>query len=221
MKFIPYYEDGFFDNIKGGEKIPEDLTFDEWEEKFVKDNGLTSGENSGTIKENHNKASIDMSIKNSIIQCPHRKAALDVTDEYLQLATPAQGSVTYDIGYNKSKHKDEIKMSDWLFKTFGGEIKLLNESNIKNQMMPDYLWNSKYWELKGAHSINGADKLLQRAIKEIQNNPGGVILNALADIDIAALEEQLLRRIERSGVDKLDIMILAKGELVKILRYKK
>lgn len=123
MKFIPYYEDGFFYNIKGGEKVSEDLTFDEWEEKFVKDNGLTSGENSGTIKENHNKASIDMSIKNSIIQCPHRKAALDVTDEYLQLATPAQGSVTYDIGYNKSKHKDEIKMSDWLL-----NIRRLNQA---------------------------------------------------------------------------------------------
>lgn len=157
----------------------------------------------------------------SLIEQHQRHFAADVTDEYLRAATPAQGNITYDIGYNKSKHKDEIKMSDWLFKIFGGEIRLLNESNIKNQMMPDYLWNSKYWELKGAHSINGADKLLQRAIKQIQNNPGGVILNALTNIDMAALEEQLLRRIERSGIDKLDIMILANGELIKILRYKK
>lgn len=33
---IPYYEDGFFDNIKSGEKIPEDITYPEWEKKFLK-----------------------------------------------------------------------------------------------------------------------------------------------------------------------------------------
>lgn len=46
---IPYYEDGFFDNIKSGEKIPEDITYPEWERKFVKDNGLTNEGESGII----------------------------------------------------------------------------------------------------------------------------------------------------------------------------
>lgn len=221
---IPIYNDDFFkdDPPESAEEIPDDLSYEEWEKKFVKpEKGLTTTVGSGTIKENVvNSSRVEMS-QGSLIEQHQRHFAADVTDEYLRAATPAQGNITYDIGYNKSKHKDEIKMSDWLFKIFGGEIRLLNESNIKNQMMPDYLWNSKYWELKGAHSINGADKLLQRAIKQIQNNPGGVILNALTNIDMAALEEQLLRRIERSGIDKLDIMILANGELIKILRYKK
>lgn len=48
---IPYYEDGFFDNIKSGEKIPEDITYPEWEKKFVKGNRLTNDENSGIIEE--------------------------------------------------------------------------------------------------------------------------------------------------------------------------
>lgn len=231
---IPIYDDDFFkdDPPEGAEEISDNISYEEWKEKYVDGNNststltptqtnLTTAAESGTIKENVVKNSrVEMS-QGSLIEQRPRHTAADVTDEYLRAATPAQGNITYDIGYNKSKHKDEIKMSDWLFKTFGGEIRLLNESNIKNQMMPDYLWNSKYWELKGAHSINGADKLLQLAIKQIQNNPGGVILNALANIDMVALEEQLLRRIERSGIDKLDIMILVNGELIKILRYKK
>lgn len=162
-----------------------------------------------------------MSHNNSIIQLPRHKGAVDVTDEYLQTATPSQGVITYDINYNKSKHCEEIKMSEWLFKFFGGTIKLLNESNIKNHKMPDFMWNNRLWELKGAHSVNGADKLLQRGIKQIQNNPGGVILNIMADINITAIEKQLSRRFARSEIESLDIMILKKGELVKILRYKK
>lgn len=50
---IPYYEDGFFDDIKGGEKIPEDITYPEWEKKFVKDNGLTNAADSDIIKSNN------------------------------------------------------------------------------------------------------------------------------------------------------------------------
>lgn len=77
------------------------------------------------------------------------------------------------------------------------------------------------WELKGTSSINGADKLLQHAIKQIQDNPGGVILNVLDDIDMSELEKQLARRFLRSNIDALDLMILSKDSLVKILRYKK
>lgn len=182
---------------------------------------LTDLDKGGIINEKASKASIGMPLNNSTIQPPSHKAALDVTEEYLQSAVPLQGNITYDIGYNKNKHKDEIKMSDWLFKTFGGEIRLLNESSVKNQKMPDFLWNGKYWELKSAHSVNGADKLLQHAIKQIQNNPGGVVLNLGADIDIVGLETQLAKRAARSKIEEFDIMLLSKDELLKILRYKK
>lgn len=48
---IPYYEDGLFDKSEGGEKIPDDITYPEWEKKFVKDDlGLTNGDNGGIIK---------------------------------------------------------------------------------------------------------------------------------------------------------------------------
>lgn len=155
---------------------------------------------------------------------PAPRAALtpvDVTQEYLDSATPGIGSVTYEEGYRTKGHQNEIKMAQWLLKTFGGDVKLLKESDIKGQTRPDYLWNQKLWELKGASSINGADKLLQHAIKQIQNNPGGVILNALETMDMEALEQQLIRRLKRSSVSIIDLMILSKGDLFKILKYKK
>lgn len=154
---------------------------------------------------------------------PRRAAPVDVTREYLDTATPGVGAVTYDNGYKVGKHRDEIAIAEWLRDTFGGDVRLLKESSEKNQETPDYIWHSKLWELKGTHSISGADKRFQHAIKQIQGNPGGVILDILEDINMAALEQQLVRRFYRkeSEIGTLDLMILSKGKLVKILRYKK
>lgn len=146
---------------------------------------------------------------------------IDVTEQYKRDAKPGFGGITYDVGYKTGQHRDEISIADWLHRTFGGDIRLLRESDVKGQTMPDFLWNEKFWELKGALSVNGADKLLQHALKQIQDKPGGVILNILADIDMTVLEQQLLRRASRSKVDLFDLMLLSKGELSKILRYKK
>lgn len=111
--------------------------------------------------------------------------------------------------------------AEWLRCTFGGDVRLLKESVQRGVKMPDYMWREKNWELKTAHSINGADKSLQHAIKQIQDNPGGVILNLLEPVDMPTLERQLLGRFLRSDESCLDIMILSKNQLVKILRYKK
>ncbi len=153
----------------------------------------------------------------------YRKASIpkDVTEEYLTSSTPGIGNITYEDGYKVKGHQTEIAAAEWLKKTFGGDIRLLKESDIKGQTMPDFLWNQKFWELKGTATINGADKLLQHAIKQIHENPGGVILNMLDDIDMPALEKQLASRIHRSKITGLDIIILTKDKLIKILRYKK
>jgi len=110
-----------------------------------------------------------------------------------------------------------------LHRIFGGNLQLLKEAENDSVKRPDFLWNNALWELKGAHSINAADKRLQYAIKQIKDNPGGVILDILEDVDMEALEQQLTRRFYRdeSEIYALDLMILLKGNLVKILRYKK
>jgi len=87
--------------------------------------------------------------------------------------------------------------------------------------MPDYQWRNKLWELKGVTSVNGADKSLQKAIKQIRKSPGGVILNLLEDVDMTVFEKQIFSRVRRSQIDGLDIMVILNGKLVMVLRYKK
>lgn len=104
-----------------------------------------------------------------------RKAqtAKDVTKEYLESATPGKGSITYDDGYKLKGRQAEISAAAWVYCTFGGAIRLLAESPKRDVKTPDFLRNGKKWELKGARSVNGADKSLQHAIKQIQDTPGG------------------------------------------------
>jgi hypothetical protein len=153
-----------------------------------------------------------------------RESKLTVTnviEHYISKATPGQGKIIYENGYNVSGHQAEINMAKWLHSTFGGDINLLKEAEVKNEKTPDFIWKGKQWELKSASSINSADKQLQHAIKQIQNNPGGIVLNTMENMDIPALERQLARRVERSSIDAFDLMLLSKGKLLKLLRYKK
>lgn len=183
-------------------------------------NSVAKRANSGIIKPSKPKETP----KVSATATPRRTLMpSDVTKEYLETATPGKGTITYDDGYKIGRHHTEITMAEWLRDTFGGDIRLLKESSEKNQETPDYIWRDKLWELKGAHSVSGADKRFQHAIKQIQDNPGGFILNVLEDMDFPSLERQLTRRFYRkeSEISTLDLMILSKGELVKILRYKK
>lgn len=79
----------------------------------------------------------------------------------------------------------------------------------------------KFWELKGASSLNAVDKRLQDAIKQIQDNPGGVILKIPNNIDMKALARQITSRASRSNISGFDIMVLADDELTTVFRYKK
>lgn len=63
----------------------------------------------------------------------------DVTTEYQETATPGKGTIIYDKGYVTKNHQGEIRMADWLHKTFGGEIKLLAESKAQGGKTPDFL----------------------------------------------------------------------------------
>lgn len=150
-----------------------------------------------------------------------RQGIRDVTKEYIRMATPGRGSITYDEGYKIGQHRDEIEMAQWILKFFGGDIRLLKEKQEKGIKMPDSIWHNKMWEFKRTKSINGADKLLQTALKQILDNPGGVVLNIVENVSSTDLEKQILSRFRRSGVKEFDLMILSKGKLVKVQRYKK
>lgn len=149
-------------------------------------------------------------------------APRDVLSEYTKKATPGQGLITYDIDYKIGKHKEEVKIADWLHSTFGGDIKLLNEADALGVKMPDFSWRGKLWELKTVTTVKSADDALRRGLKQIQGNPGGIILDYNThEIDLNALQTVINRRIARGGLRGLDVMVVSKENALKILRYKK
>ena len=51
----------------------------------------------------------------------------DVTNEYIKSATPKNGRILYENGYNYGCHNEEIKIAGWLYNNFGGNIILISE----------------------------------------------------------------------------------------------
>lgn len=146
----------------------------------------------------------------------------DVTAEYLSAAAPGKGAVTYEEGYQVKGHLGEIKMADWLYRTFGGDIKLLAESKVQGSKTPDFLWDGRYWELKGVTSKNSIDRAVREAAKQIKAKPGGIILDiSTSDLPIEEIEAAIRQRIPRIALDSVDTLLVAREQLEKILRYKK
>ena len=147
----------------------------------------------------------------------------NVLEEYKRKATPGQGAITYDEGYNRTRHAEEIKTAQWLHDTLGGDIMLLNESNIQGQKMPDYLWRNSYWDLKTLSSEKAANSAIRHGLQQIRNNPGGLILD-MGDLEVsldelnAVIEKRMQWNQTKAAVD---IMVIQKGKPIEILRYQK
>lgn len=144
----------------------------------------------------------------------------DVTAFYYGTASPKKGKITIPDDYKVNKHKEEIEVADLIFNTFGGDISLLNEAFESDIKMPDYSWNKKYWELKTTTTEKSADGAIRRAIKQIEEKPGGIILDYRnCNIDFSKLQKIIDDRMKRNYIEA-DIMILLKNN-IKIFRYKK
>lgn len=150
-----------------------------------------------------------------------RNGPMDVLDEYVRSKTPGQGTITFDEGYSRAHHADEIKTAQWLHDTLGGDIVLLQE-NLGGAKKPDYIWRGKFWELKNITSDKAADSAVRGALKQIAETPGGVILDCGEnEIEISALQVVIDARISRSGKFPVDVLVLHRKELLAALRYKK
>lgn len=150
-----------------------------------------------------------------------RSGPMDVLDEYVRSKTTGQGTITFDEGYSRAHHADEIKTAQWLHDTLGGDIVLLQE-NLGGAKKPDYIWRGKFWELKNITSDKAADSAVRGALKQIAETPGGVILDCGEnEIEISALQAVIDARISRSGKFPVDVLVLYRKELLAALRYKK
>lgn len=158
-------------------------------------------------------------IQRSVLQ----KAGVEnVTAEYLRSATPGIGEVSYDAGYVVSHHSEEIKIAQWLHENLGGDIVLLKEANRYQILTPDYLWNGVFWDLKCVTTVQSANSAVRHGLKQISENPGGIILNyAENKISLNALQGILEKRLKASARQTVDILVLQSDKLVCVYRYKK
>lgn len=146
----------------------------------------------------------------------------DVSTEYAKFATPGEGSITQDEGYDANRHANEIKIAEWLRSKFGGDIRLINESAVPGVKSADFLWKGKLWDLKNTSTAKAADSAIRGGLKQIFNNPGGIILDyGDNSINIDEVLDVIASRMKRGQYETADIIIISKGEIVKILRYRK
>lgn len=146
-----------------------------------------------------------------------------VTGQYTRTATPGKGEITYGAGYVAKKHSAEISTAKFLHDTFGGDIELLPEASEFGVKTPDYRWRGKMWELKTISSVKAADAAMRSALKQIQADPGGVILDCgTYEIAVEELREAVISRFKRTGLNSLDVMVLTQGQTAAdVFRYKK
>lgn len=146
----------------------------------------------------------------------------DVTREYFKSARPRQGIVAYDDGYKRSNHLGEIRVAEWLHNNLGGDIMLLTEKKDRSAKTPDYFWRDAYWELKNTTTEKAADTALRSALKQIKDNPGGIILDyGTNNFNPKNLRDVIGGRIKRSSKFDVDVLIISNDKLFKVYRYKK
>ena len=146
------------------------------------------------------------------------KGYIDVTKDYYSDATPGQGFINYDEGYNKAVHVDEIAFAKWLHGTLGGNIQLVKEANMDKVLSPDFIWDGRAWELKTPTTAAAADSALRKGIKQVDGS-GGIILNYPdKSIPLAKIMNVVVSRFKRTSLDcYIDVMIIQGGNISKII----
>lgn len=150
-----------------------------------------------------------------------KKAPQNVLSEYIREARPGEGEIKYEEGYNFGHHKDEIKMAQWLRDNLGGDIVLLSESRVVGEKTPDYIWRDRLWDLKTISSEKAANSAIRHGIKQISDNPGGIILdsgnNSLVQSTLHEVIDRRMGWYDANG--SIDILVLANGKLIAAKRY--
>lgn len=152
----------------------------------------------------------------------NEKHIKDVSEDYLKTVNRSTGNLKYEEGYRQKDHNVEILVANQIKEQFGGEIILLKEKNSQKEKTPDYLWRGKQWELKSITTAKAADSAVRSAMKQINENPGGIVLQCIDDSDIKKVIEIVDARVKRNLMFDFDIIALSTdGSLLFARRYKK
>lgn len=145
---------------------------------------------------------------------------LDIKLQYRQDSTPGRGNIDYDKNYLKKNNQSEIENAIFIHKIYGGDIKLLAVSPDNGVKTADYLWNGSLWDLKSPSTEKAADAAIRHGIKQIHDNPGGIMLDFQDhDINYNVLRSIIDKRMRRNKLEDIDIMVIHRGKVISILRY--
>lgn len=150
-----------------------------------------------------------------------KSSIVAITEKYANIKKPSAGRLTYDKDYDIHKNKREIEVAQWLYEHIGGNIKLLTAVNKANKKTPDYLWNGKHWDLKSISTEKAADSAIRYGVKQIQANPGGVILDYIGEeLDVKKVKAVSINRLKRSQTLGIKVLVLRNGELILAMQNK-
>lgn len=142
---------------------------------------------------------------------------VSIKDEFIRNGTPGNGNINYHKDFIARKDNvDERTISKWIVENFGGDIELLPE--YRNQKNPDYLWNGKFWDLKSPEGNKNITKLIQKGIAQIENSPGGIILNyKFEDYDIDLTKKVIEERMKNKKF-KIIIILKSNDKIIDIIK---
>ncbi len=145
----------------------------------------------------------------------------DVTEEYENSTLPKNITIKIEKGYDFERHKDELDMAGLLTSTIGGNVVLLAERDGDYAIRrPDYEWNGKYWELKTVKTVKGVDSAVRKALSQIYENPGGIILDFRTNkVKVSEIETAITRRMKTSAKIKVDVMVVISRKIEKVYRF--
>ncbi len=130
------------------------------------------------------------------------------------------GSLISEPDYSHKLHVEEINVSKWLLRNFGGDIVLKTESRVDCVHTSDYLWDGFLWDLKtpignGKRTI---DNQFKKINEQIAGAPGGMILDCtnlfFSNAKIIAMVSKRISLNNFSG----DVIIKRKQAIIAILR---
>lgn len=141
----------------------------------------------------------------------------NVTNAYTENARPGYGTFAMN---NPNASADEIAAANTFQRLFGGNIELLPEKD--GQKNPDYLIDGKLWDLKSPTSKNSVSKRIQDGLRQIYDNPGGIIVDIKGiDAELSVIESEIERRMKTSMAKGTDVVIINGDEFVEAIRYTK
>ena len=160
---------------------------------------------------------------NKKIKLKRYKIYKDVTKEYFDNSTKFKGNIDYESNSLFMRSNNEKLIAEILFSNFGGDIFLIDERLHNNEgLIPDAIWLENYWEFKNPTTYNAIDLRTKKGIKQIKDNPGGIVLYINNDLDINKSIETVHKRIINSDnlSFELDIIMIFKDRKIVVMNYK-